>query len=386
MITFVLALTVLCNSALIGDHNMTNIVSVADNVSTFTLANGSQAGRGVVVVCSTHTGSPAIASATFNGVAATANRVNPSASGSQQTLISYFSNAALPASSGAYSVAVNDATGTSLSVFELSDWDGVAPVFSDALLAGDSWTSPRSVSIAGTSANTVFVMAVNNSLGSAFNVISGQTIETSASRRAVLSKLDPTASGFIQFGTNTYEQILYSAAAFNTISAGPDYTQRKGSTFDATHTLGTITTATLNAVNVFDHVSSQAAGTISFTGAITDERTTSGVVDLVLGDGAATQTQTVQVNVFGVVPSNNPAQKDGAALASLTGVQIRITAGANLNGTQVYYSGTETTNASGNFSTLDVSTSAAAAADSVRMQVLTAAGDSITSAETVELI
>jgi hypothetical protein len=173
----------------------------------------------------------------------------------------------------------------------------------------------------------------------------------------------------------------------NTLAAaGPDYTQRKGSTFTANHTLGTITTATLNAVNVFDHVSSQAAGTISFTGSVTDERTTSGVVDLVLGDGAATQTQTVQVNVFGVVPSNNPAQKDGAALASLTGVQIRVTAGANLNGTQVYYSPTQTTDASGNFNTLDVSTSAAVAADPVRMQVLTAAGDSITSAETVGLI
>jgi hypothetical protein len=169
-------------------------------------------------------------------------------------------------------------------------------------------------------------------------------------------------------------------------ATGPDYTQRKSSTFTATHTLGTITTATLNAVNVFDHVSSQAAGTISFTGSVTDERTTSGVVDLVLGDGAATQTQTVQVNVFGVVPSNNPAQKDGSALASLTGIQIRITAGANLNGNQVYYSPTETTDASGNFSTLDVSTSAAVAADPVRMQVLTAGGDSITSAETVGLI
>jgi hypothetical protein len=167
---------------------------------------------------------------------------------------------------------------------------------------------------------------------------------------------------------------------------GPDYTQRKNSTFDATHTLGTITTATLNAVNVFDHVSSQAAGTVSFTGSVTDERITSGVVDLVLGDGAATQTQTVQVNVFGVVPSNNPAQKDGSALASLTGIQIRVTAGANLNGTQVYYSPTQTTDASGNFSTLDVSTSAAVAADPVLMHVLTAAGDSITSTETVELI
>jgi hypothetical protein len=197
--------------------------------------------------------------------------------------------------------------------------------------------------------------------------------------------LDSTVAPPASLGAASFSGFWYSWR-LDAAATGPDYTQRKNSTFDATHTLGTITTATLNAVNVFDHVSSQAAGTISFTGSVTDERTTSGVVDLVLGDGAATQTQTVQVNVFGVVPSSNPAQKDGAALASLTGVQIRVTAGANLNGTQVYYSGTETTNASGNFSTLDVSTSAAVAADPVRMQVLTAAGDSITSAETVELI
>jgi hypothetical protein len=170
--------------------------------------------------------------------------------------------------------------------------------------------------------------------------------------------------------------------AFTQESSGPDYTQRKGSTFDATHTLGTITTATLNAAAIT--INSTGAGTVNLTD--TSGVTTSGEYNLVLGDGAATQTQTVQVNVFGVVPSNNPAQKDGSALASLTGVQIRITAGANLNGTQVYYSGTETTDASGNFSTLDVSTSAAVAADPVRMQVLTAAGDSITSAETVGLI
>jgi hypothetical protein len=172
-----------------------------------------------------------------------------------------------------------------------------------------------------------------------------------------------------------------------TLTAAVDYTQRKGSTFDGvTHTLGTITTATLNGVTVFDHVSSQAAGTISFTGAITDEITTSGVVDLVLGDGTSTETYTMQVNVYGVVPSNNPAQKDGAALASLTGVQVRITNGTSLNGVQRFYSATEATDASGNFATYDVSSSVAAAADPVLMQVLTAAGDSITSTETVGLI
>jgi hypothetical protein len=188
-------------------------------------------------------------------------------------------------------------------------------------------------------------------------------------------------SGFYA-GLSTSNIAAGAFATFAVTASGPDYTQRKGSTFDATHTLGTITTATLNGAAIT--INSTGAGTVNLTD--TSGVTTSGEYNLVLGDGAATQTQTVQVNVFGVVPSNNPAQKDGSALASLTGIQIRITAGANLNGTQVYYSGTETTNASGNFSTLDVSTSAAVAADPVLMQVLTAAGDSITSAETVELI
>jgi hypothetical protein len=169
------------------------------------------------------------------------------------------------------------------------------------------------------------------------------------------------------------------------MATGPDYTQRKGSTFTATHTLGTVpNSVTINGLAAT--FSNATTTTVSVT--VNSAITTSAEYSLVIANtvAATSQTQTVQVNVFGVVPSNNPAQKDGSALASLTGVQIRITAGANLNGTQVYYSGTETTDASGNFSALDVSTSAAVAADPVRMQVLTAAGDSITSAETVGLI
>jgi hypothetical protein len=242
-------------------------------------------------------------------------------------------------------------------------------------------------------ANAIVWIYVHSATAQGFSVYASTNSADSGDFQSARGRGDlgvgqtPTGAAPASLGAASFSNFWYSWRLDATVAAsGPDYTKRKGSTLTATHTLGTITTATLNAVNVFDHVSSQAAGTISFTGAITDERTTSGEVDLVLGDGAATQTQTVQVNVFGVVPSNNPAQKDGSALASLTGVQIRITAGANLNGTQVYYSGTETTNASGNFSTLDVSTSAAVAADPVRMQVLTAAGDSITSAETVGLI
>jgi len=209
---------------------------------------------------------------------------------------------------------------------------------------------------------------------------------------SLFSTTDNTHSGelltwlvAIEPGTGSTAGGVLSIASTG-LTAGADYTQRKGSTFDVAHTLGTITTATLNAVNVFDRVSSQAAGTVSFTGAVTDEITTSGVVNLVLGDGTGTETYTVQVNVYGVVPSNNPAQRDGAALASLTGVQVRITNGTSLNGVQRFYSATETTDASGNFSTYDVSSSVAAAADPVLMTVLTSAGDSITSTETVELI
>jgi hypothetical protein len=163
---------------------------------------------------------------------------------------------------------------------------------------------------------------------------------------------------------------------------GTDYTQRKGSTFTATHTLGTITTATLNAAAIT--INTTGAGTVNLTD--TSGITTSGAYNLILGDGAATETYTVQLNVYGVVPSNNPAQKDGAALASLTNVQVRITSGTGLNGVQRFYSPTETTDASGNFSTLDLSSSVAADADPVLMHVLTAAGDSIISPETVGLI
>jgi hypothetical protein len=170
--------------------------------------------------------------------------------------------------------------------------------------------------------------------------------------------------------------------SFTEIAGGLNYTQRKGSTFDATHTLGTITTATLNAAAIT--INTTGAGTVNLTD--TSGITTSGEYNLVLGDGAAIETYTVQLNVYGVVPSNNPAKKDGVALASLTNVQVRITSGTGLNGVQRFYSPTETTDASGNFSTLDLSSSVAADADPVLMHVLTAAGDSIISSETVGLI
>jgi len=125
---------------------------------------------------------------------------------------------------------------------------------------------------------------------------------------------------------STIEGIASVASTGMPTATGADYTQRKGSTLTATHTLGTITTATLNAVNVFDHVSSQAAGTVSFTGAVTDEIATSGEYNLVLGDGTGTETYTVQVNVVGLASYN--INKDGADQASLADVEFIVMTGA----------------------------------------------------------
>jgi hypothetical protein len=365
------------------------VVGAAD--TTFTLANGSTSGRAVLILAWQARNTVNLTGFSFNSAAGTTT-TSTDASNLNRAVVSYWQDADLPAGAGTYNVARSSAItgGTEYVIFELSGVDNAtAPEILPVVLAANGWTSPLSIDFSNASAGdflgVTYIGAA--SFGDA-TALSGQTVWGGTGPNPISAKIATGANESLGIGNlNTTGNAAYIGVAFPTAgAAGPDYTQRKGSTFTASHTLGTITTATLNAVNVFDHVSTQAAGTISFTGSVTDERTTSGVVDLVLGDGAATQTQTVQVNVFGVVPSNNPAQKDGSALASLTGIQIRITAGANLNGTQVYYSPTETTDASGNFSTLDVSTSAAVAADPVRMQVLTAAGDSITSAETVELI
>ena len=359
----------------------TQVFNAADG--TFTLSQGSNAGRMVVILAVQQRSTLNLTGFTFNGVAGQQLGIQNTTGNSRRPLVVLFNDSALPATAGTYNVARNTTSdvGSHYAVIELSGMDNTAtPEVLQATSA--SQTNPFSLTFANNvGAFLGGAFCVDLSSGSSITGGAGQT-NYHVDQQDFLTGKTASAADTLQIaGFNEASPFAYVGVALAAAGAsGPDYTQRKGSTLTATHTLGTITTATLNGV------SSQAAGTVSFTGALTDEITTSGEVNLVLGDGAATQTYTVQLNVFGVVPSNNPAQKDGSALASLTGVQIRITAGANLNGTQVYYSGTETTNASGNFSTLDVSTSAAVAADPVRMQVLTAAGDSITSAETVELI
>lgn len=98
--------------------------------------------------------------------------------------------------------------------------------------------------------------------------------------------------------------------------------QRKGSTFDAAHTLGTITSATLNGDAI--EINSTGAGTVNLTD--TSGIATSGEYDLVLGDGSATETYTMQINVVGM-PSFT-INKDGDSQAGLTDVELIVMTGA----------------------------------------------------------
>jgi hypothetical protein len=167
-------------------------------------------------------------------------------------------------------------------------------------------------------------------------------------------------------------------AILDAAAAGPDYTQRKGSTFDATHTLGTITTATLNGVAIT--INSTGAGTVNLTD--TSGITTSGVYNLVLGDGAATETYTVQLNVIGL-----PAytlNKNGVALGNLSGIKVLVTATGELDGTQLYSANNLTATAGVMDSKIFLDTGAVA--DVVTITVLTGANEGVPIQTTVELL
>ena len=199
------------------------------------------------------------------------------------------------------------------------------------------------------------------------------------------------ADGIITFSTTlaaTGGQFYgYLNGGILTISAPAIPSFRKSSTFDIETTLsGTVTAATLNGVNVLDHVTGQAGTTVSFEGAATDEITTSGEYTLTLGDGSSTEDITVQVNVVGVIPSNNPVQVDGTAQANLANVELRVSTTNSMNGTQVYYSSSETTDSSGNLRNIDLSSTAVSVDDPLQLSIKTSDGRSGIFDETVELI
>lgn len=189
-------------------------------------------------------------------------------------------------------------------------------------------------------------------------------------------------AGFFSIQANTNAGGAASWGGNGYTAALPSIRKSDSATFDKPAGIGTITGVTLNGTAIT--LDNQDATTFTVTDSDASI-TTSGAYDLV-ATGDTVETISVQVNVYGVAPSNNPLQKDGAALASLANVEVRVSAGATLAGSQLFYSGTATTDVSGNLGNIDLSSTDAADADPVLLSIRTAAGDSIIASETVGII
>ena len=335
---------------------MTSIVNVTDFVNAdtggdVTLANGAADGRCVVVVSSQFRTPTNLATATFNGGSATSNRRGSADTGSYGTLISYFNDAALPATGGDYTVSVSGGL-KSFAVFELSGWDGADPEFIDAYLVG-GWTAPFTASFTSSNAGAVLLSSlVHQYMSLNFTNDTAQTVEIADSRNFIVSKEDSENTKTLVFGGNNTGNALYTSVSFNSAPAGSDYTARKGSTATITHTLTAdgITTATLDGETVTIGTQSGQDADINFT----DTITTSGEYDLVLGDGTNTETFTVQYNVIGI--SSRNLNKDGSDLASLDNLEIIV---ATLGGTQLARYTDKVTTPQGDTGTVLVNTGSA---------------------------
>ena len=354
---------------------------------SFTLTNGSQAGRAVLILARQVRTPTNLTNYTFNGQAGTV--IDLVGENTDRVLATIFYDSDLPASAGDYNVNRVPSTsgGSSCIVFELAGIDSdINNIQSIPLVSA---TVPPDVLVDFTNpANSLLAIALRQSSASGSSLTGGAGQTSEAVTTSILS-YKPEASqndSLSVSGLNTSSaEVVYLGLAIppsDSATTTPTLRKTDQQTFDKPAGIGTITAATLNGQAIT--LDSQDAETFTVTdsdGSIT----TSGEYDLV-ATGDTVETITVQVNVVGVAPANNPLSKDGAALADLTDVEVRISAGATLAGTQLFYTGAATTDANGNLGNIDLSDTAADPDDVVLLKIRTAAGDSIIAAETVELI
>jgi hypothetical protein len=166
------------------------------------------------------------------------------------------------------------------------------------------------------------------------SAVSNATLSTTGSKSRSIT-------GYALVSAVSNATVLYTNVVFV-------YTQRKGSSFDVTHTLGTITTATLNGIAIT--INTTGTGTVNLTDI--SGITASGEYPLVLGDGATTETYTVQLNVVGISSYN--INKDGVDQINLTDIEFILMVGlpgARVIADQIF---NITTNASGDTGVIEV--------------------------------
>lgn len=370
---------------------MANIVSFSDiftgDGNPITIQNPSSPGRAIVVVGSQSRTPVNLANFVIDGVSARSEniRIQDTSAGTRRAIVAVFENSDLPVDSGSYTVSKTPGgSGLSYMVFELSDYSDQEFV-SNTTDANTQSQSPTVIDFPSAAPGDLFLFAYRQSENSAasFEVLGGVVYSEDSAFIAYGSKINSdNADEVVISNTSTNADQTWVGIRLAGSASTPALRKTGQQTFDKPAGIGTITGVTLNGETIT--LDSQDAETFTVTdsdGSIT----TSGEYDLV-ATGDTVETITVQVNVVGVAPANNPLQKDGAPLANLTDVEVRISAGATLAGTQLFYTGTATTDASGNLGNIDLSDTAADPDDVVLLKIRTAAGDSIIAAETVELI
>lgn len=213
-----------------------------------------------------------------------------------------------------------------------------------------------------------------------------QTIESIAnnSETVIFTDLSPDTNDEIIISVTSDTSSSYTNCLRLVEQEATVPTIRKGGTetFDKPSGIGTITGVTLNGNTIT--LDSQDASTFTVTDSGSGV-TTSDSYDLV-ATGDTTETISVQVNVYGIIPSNNPLRVQGTAQGDLTSVQIRVTDGASIDATELYYTGAGITDANGNLSNIDLNSASVVADDLVLMHIKTSGDESIIATETVELI
>lgn len=193
---------------------------------SFTLTNGSQAGRGVVVVETQRRNPPDISTAiTLDGVPATNSWVlnSPTWATDGAVMVAYWADADLPAAAGSFTVNTTDDPAIG-SIFEISGWDGAAPeILQETLLSG-AWSNPYLTPFTSSTVDAFMVCGAVSETTAAFGTDAGQTEQSAGTNQVIIYKVDSANDGGITLIASDTAGLVYSALAFNAASTGPTLT------------------------------------------------------------------------------------------------------------------------------------------------------------------
>lgn len=280
--------------------------------STFTLTNGSTAGRMLLVLATQKRNPTNLAGFTYNSTAGATYGLQTTDAGEFRTLASLWTDSELPAVAGTYNIARNPGTsgGTTYVVIELSGMDvGVAPeIISGSPLSGSDPFAVQFSNSASAFLGTAFV--TEGAQGVSIGAGAGQTIYYSDSEKIATGESTSSANDSLEI--NTYPEaspFAYSGVALAEIS-GPSLSitdpivPGTTITFTATGFSGAVNsvtasdgTSTLTLTNITNTTGDNYTAVVPALPAVGSslQYTTFGSVTMTVGDGTSTAQDTTSL-------------------------------------------------------------------------------------------